>query len=67
MFLIFSLFRLNVLPSEDLGIRKGIKKLYGLKKLPDSKKVIQVSKQNKWEPFNSVASWYIWRSLEINI
>lgn len=65
MFLIFSLGRLNVLPTEDLGIRKGIKKLYGLKKLPDEKKVKLIAQKNNWHPYCSIASWYIWRSLEI--
>lgn len=64
MFLIFSLGRLNVLPAEDLGIRKGIQRLYKLKKLPDRNKIEQISKNNNWSPYNSVASWYIWRSLE---
>ncbi len=64
MFMIFSLGRLDVLPTEDLGIKKGIKKLYGLKKLPDEKKVKLVAQKNKWHPYCSIASWYIWRSLE---
>ncbi|MCX8056582.1 MAG: DNA-3-methyladenine glycosylase [Ignavibacteria bacterium] len=65
MFLIFSLGRLNVLPTEDLGIRKGIKKLYGLKNLPDEKKVKEIALKNNWNPYCSIASWYIWRSLEL--
>jgi DNA-3-methyladenine glycosylase II len=65
MFLIFSLGRLNVLPTEDLGIRKGIMKLYRLRKLPDERKILEISKQNQWSPYCSIASWYIWRSLEL--
>lgn len=64
MFLIFSLGRLNVLPTEDLGIRKGIMKLYRLKKLPDEKKIFEIANKNHWSPYCSIASWYIWRSLE---
>lgn len=65
MFLIFSLCRLNVLPTEDLGIRKGIQKLYRLRNLPNEEKVKEVAKKNNWHPYCSIASWYIWRSLEI--
>lgn len=64
MFLIFSLGRMNVLPTEDLGIRKGIQRLYKLKKLPDRNKIGQISEEKNWSPYNSIASWYIWRSLE---
>jgi len=65
MFLIFSLGRLNVLPTEDLGIKKGIMKLYRLRKLPDERKILEIAKQNQWSPYCSIASWYIWRSLEL--
>ena len=65
MFLIFSLGRLNVLPTEDLGIRKGIMKLYHLRKLPDEKKILEIAKKNQWSPYCSIASWYIWRSFEL--
>lgn len=65
MFLIFSLGRLNVLPTEDLGIRKGIQKLYRLRNLPDEEKIYKIARQNNWAPYCSIASWYIWRSLEL--
>ncbi len=65
MFLIFSLGRLNVLPTEDLGIRKGIQKLYRLRNLPDELKVKEIAQKNNWHPYCSIASWYIWRSLEL--
>lgn len=67
MFLIFTLCRPDVLPLNDLGIRKGIMKVYNLKKLPDEKKILAISKKNKWAPYNSIASWYIWRSLEVEL
>lgn len=65
MFLIFSLGRMNVLPTEDLGIRKGIQILYRLRNLPDEKKVKLIAQKNNWSPYCSIASWYIWRSLEL--
>jgi DNA-3-methyladenine glycosylase II len=65
MFLMFTLGRINVLPSGDLVIKKAIMLNYGLKKLPDEKKVKQVAEKNNWSPYNSVAAWYLWRSLEM--
>ena len=65
MFLMFTLGRINVLPSGDLGIKKAIMLNYGLKKLPNEEKVKQVAEKNNWSPYNSVAAWYLWRSLEM--
>lgn len=59
MFLIFTLNRLNVLPTGDLGIQKGFKIVYKMKKLPDAKKMLKLSKD--WEPFRTVASLYLWK------
>jgi DNA-3-methyladenine glycosylase II len=64
MFLIFSLGRLNVLPVGDLGIRKGVQNLYGFDHLPDAAEIEAIAAENKWSPYCSVASWYLWRSLE---
>ncbi len=64
MFLIFTLGRLNVLPTGDLGIKRAIKLNYNLRKMPTEKKVIDIARKNKWEPYCSVASWYLWQSLE---
>jgi DNA-3-methyladenine glycosylase II len=64
MFLIFTLGRLNVLPVGDLGIRKSIMVNYRLKKLPDDKKIRSIAKTNYWHPYCSVASLYLWRSLD---
>lgn len=64
MFLIFSLGRLNVLPVGDLGIRTAIQRLYGLETLPKPTEIEAVAEQNNWHPYCSVASWYLWRSLE---
>lgn len=65
MFLIFTLCRLNVLPVSDLGIKNAIKKLYNLRKLPNEKRIITLSKKNNWAPYCSIASWYLWASLDI--
>lgn len=64
MFLIFSLGRLNVLPVGDLGIRRGIERLYGFDDLPVADQVETVARENGWHPYCSVASWFVWRSLE---
>jgi DNA-3-methyladenine glycosylase II len=63
MFLMFSLRRPNVLPTGDLGIQMAIRKHYRKRKLP---KPVQMEKLAKcWEPYRSVACWYLWRSLDI--
>ncbi len=67
MFLIFTLGRLNVLPVNDLGIRKAAKLNYKLRKLPGEDRLRKLSKENGWEPYNSIASWYLWKSIDMNI
>ena len=64
MYLMFGLARLDILPVNDFGILKAIKNLYKLKEMPDTKKVIAISEKNKWAPYRTIASWYLWRSLE---
>jgi DNA-3-methyladenine glycosylase II len=63
MFLIFSLGRLNILPVGDLGIRRGIERLYGLNHLPEAEEIEHIAEENRWHPYCSVVSWYLWRSL----
>jgi DNA-3-methyladenine glycosylase II len=63
MLLIFRLKRCDVLPVDDLGVRAGIRKLYGLEALPDRKTTEGFGQ--KWKPYCSIASWYLWRSLEL--
>lgn len=65
MFLIFTLGRLNVLPVGDLGLKRAIMNVYKLKNVPNEKKIKMISKQNCWEPYNSIACWYLWMSLEL--
>jgi len=62
MFLMFSLRRPDVLPCGDLGIRNAVQKAYGLKG-PASPAEIEKIGAN-WRPYCSIASWYLWRSLE---
>lgn len=64
MFLIFCMGRLDVLPVGDLGIRTGVMRLYNLPELPDAKQIQTIAEQNRWHPYESVASWYIWQSLD---
>ena len=64
MFLIFTLGRLDVLPIGDLGIKRAIMLNYNLKKMPDEKKVIRIAAKYKWQPYSSIACWYLWKSLE---
>uniref|UniRef100_A0A7N0V4K7 HhH-GPD domain-containing protein n=1 Tax=Kalanchoe fedtschenkoi TaxID=63787 RepID=A0A7N0V4K7_KALFE len=59
MFMIFSLHRPDVLPVNDLGVRKGVQHLYGLEELPRPSQMDQLCE--KWRPYRSVASWYLWR------
>ncbi len=62
MFLMFALERPDVLPTGDLGIRSAIRKAYGLADLPHPKQIEELAVS--WRPYCSVASWYLWRSLE---
>lgn len=62
MFLMFRLGRPDILPDLDLGIQKGIQKAYRLRKLPTPKRVLEIGA--KWAPYRTVASWYLWRSLD---
>jgi DNA-3-methyladenine glycosylase II len=62
MFLIFALQRTDVLPTGDLGIRNAIRKAYNLEALPTPEEMEQMAM--RWRPYCSVASWYLWRSLE---
>lgn len=63
MFLIFALGRLDVMAGDDLGIRKAIQKGYQLPETPTPGDVLQ--RAAIWAPYRSIASWYLWRSLEL--
>lgn len=62
MFLIFSLRHPDIWPTGDLGIRNGVQKLHGLKKHPTPAET--EARGRKWRPYASIASWYLWRSIE---
>ena len=62
VFLMFALARPDILPVGDLGIRKGMQLHFGLRKLPEPRRMEQLAAP--WRPFRSVASWYMWRLLE---
>jgi len=64
MFLMFCMARLDVLPVGDLGIRNGITFLYELDRQATPDEVAAVAEKNNWRPYESVASWYVWQSLE---
>ena len=66
MFLMFCVGRLDVLATGDLGVRNGIRNLYGLATAPTPQQVADLAAQNSWHPYESVACWYVWRSLENN-
>jgi DNA-3-methyladenine glycosylase II len=64
MFLMFRLHRPDVLPVGDLGIVNAVRKLYGLRKQPDTKRLQKIGEA--WRPYRSVASWYLWQTLRKN-
>jgi len=63
MFLMFRLGRPDVLPDLDLGIQKGIQRAYGLRRLPTPEQVLRRGKP--WAPYRTIASWYLWRLLDL--
>jgi len=63
MLLIFNLGRPDVLPVDDLGVRRGFMHTFGGKTLPDAKKMLR--RGERWRPYRSVASWYLWRASEL--
>jgi DNA-3-methyladenine glycosylase II len=65
MFLMFRLGRLDVLPDTDLGIQKGVQRVFGLRALPTPERVRKIGA--KWAPYRSIASWYLWRVLDLPV
>ena len=65
MFLMFRLHRPDILPVGDLGIVNAVQRLYGLRKRPDPKRLMKLGEP--WRPYRSVACWYLWQSLRIDI
>lgn len=64
MFLVFCMGRFDVLATGDLGIRNGIAKLYGLDQPPSPADMIAIADKNSWHPYESIACWYVWKSLD---
>ena len=62
MYLIFNLCRPDIFPVKDIGVIRGICKCYKLKYPISEKRAIKISK--RWIPWRSVATWYLWRSLD---
>src|ERR1043166_9946241 len=62
MFLIFNLGRPDVLTEHDLGVKKGWSVPYGKKHMPKPKELLEFGE--RWRPYRTVASWYMWRAFE---
>ncbi len=62
MFLLFGLGRPDVWPVGDYGIKVAVKTQFKMRKLPDAVRLTKIAKP--WGPYRSVASWYLWRSLD---
>ena len=62
MFLIFNLCRADIFPLDDIGMIKGLCKIYNLNYPINKDKVLKIG--NKWKPYRSVATWYLWSSLD---
>ena len=62
MFLIFNLCRADIFPLDDIGMIKGICKLYKISYPTERSEIIKIGE--KWKPYRSVATWYLWRSLD---
>ena len=63
MFLIFTLNRPDVLPVDDLGLQKGMQRLFALRKPPDRKRLEKLAEP--WRPYRSIATWYLWRGFDL--
>lgn len=64
MFLMFRLGHPDVLPIHDLGIRKGFQMVYGHKDVPKPQMILEHGE--RWRPYRSIASWYLWRAADRN-
>jgi len=63
MFLMFTLRRPNVLPTGDFGVQSAIKRHYNKRKLPKPAQMEKLAKS--WEPYRSIACWYLWKSMDV--
>ncbi|HTU32589.1 MAG TPA: hypothetical protein VMF66_02165 [Candidatus Acidoferrum sp.] len=63
MFLIFRLGRPDVLPIHDYGVQKGYALTYGKRRIPKPKELLKFGE--RWRPYRTVASWYMWRAVQL--
>jgi DNA-3-methyladenine glycosylase II len=63
MLLLFRLGRPDVLPLGDLGVRKGFARTFNRRALLDP--LVLHRRAERWRPYRSVASWYLWRALDL--
>ena len=64
MFLMFTLGRPDVLPVDDYGVRLGYKVAYGKRTLPKPKSLAKIGE--RWAPYRTTASWYLWRAVDFH-
>ncbi len=64
MFLIFTLGRPDVLPTGDYGLRRGFQVAFQTGELPGPDEVAR--RGERWAPYRTLASWYLWRALEVD-
>jgi DNA-3-methyladenine glycosylase II len=62
MLLMFSLNRPDVWPIDDLGLQESVRVLYGLPARPKARELQPLGE--KWRPYRTIASWYLWRAKE---
>ena len=62
MFMMFTLYKTDILPTRDLGIKKAFKQLYNLQKLPTEK--FMEEKSSDWKPYRTIACCYLWMSID---
>jgi DNA-3-methyladenine glycosylase II len=65
MFLMFNLGRPDVFPVDDVGLRNAVMRAYRIRKRPTPKRLRAFAE--RWRPYRSAASWYLWRSLSITL
>jgi DNA-3-methyladenine glycosylase II len=65
MFLMFSLGRPDVLPVDDLGVRRGMQITYALEDAPKPNRMREIAEP--WAPYRSVGTWYMWRALGVDV
>ena len=63
MLLLFRIGHPDVLPAHDLGVRKGLARIMKRRELPEPEAVLR--RGERWRPYRSVASWYLWRAAEL--